>query len=45
MDEYTGRLFKFKETEKISSEIMEIFHKTTEFHEKFPGRKRHRIFK
>ena len=25
MNEYTGRLFKFKETEKISSEIMELF--------------------
>lgn len=36
MNEYTGRLFKFKETEKISSEIMELFDKTTEFHEKFP---------
>ncbi len=36
MNEYTGRLFKFKETEKISSEIMEIFQKMTEFQEKFP---------
>lgn len=36
MIEYTDRLFKFNETEEINTEIMGIFHKTTELHEKFP---------